>query len=290
MPAPISIYNFFMNWYLKKVEELNKKNSSHIFSCCGDDCSICPRFLAETDEELKQTAELWHNAGWRDHVLSNEEIKCRGCGSVLTCGFGILPCMKNRNIIDCKRCNEYICPNLKNLFKGSNKKEASLKEICEDELFRLISKSFYEKELNLNLARVAVAEDALAIFHISENELGYECNENLVRKNLSALDKSREQVFVALYKNNVVGFIHVEKYQVLYAKTMANILGLAVSKEFQKMGYGRILLHLAEKWAKENNCTSVRVNSGIYRIEAHQFYRTMGYNCEKDQKRFLKKL
>ena len=56
------------------------------------------------------------------------------------------------------------------------------------------------------------------------------------------------------------------------------------------MGFGSILLKIAEKWAADNGCTSVRVNSGAARTNAHKFYRAMGYLNEKDQKRFLKKI
>ncbi|MBQ0051368.1 MAG: GNAT family N-acetyltransferase [Treponema sp.] len=279
-----------MDWYLKKIEELKKDRREPIISCCGDDCSICPRFLAKTDDELRETAELWFKAGWRDRVVSNKEIACTGCGSGPTCSFKILPCQKEKNVNCCKNCGDYICSNLKNLFKNSDKKEASLKKVCGDELFRPIAKSFYEKELNLEFARTATIEDSGSICYISKNELGYECDENLVRQKLGTLDKNREEVFVALYKGNVVGFVHVEKYDVLYAPTMANILGLAVSNEFRGMSYGRILIHLAEKWASKNKCTAMRVNSGITRLGAHEFYRAMGYDSEKDQKRFFKNL
>ena len=34
----------------------------------------------------------------------------------------------------------------------------------------------------------------------------------------------------------------------------------------------------------------VRVNSGFSRKEAHEFYRSLGYNNEKEQIRFLKSL
>lgn len=279
-----------MNWYLKKIEELKKNNKAPVFSCCGDNCSICPRYLAETEDELRETAELWFKAGWRDHVVSNEEINCTGCGSGLTCGFGILPCQKEKNVSDCKNCDKYICRKLKDLFANSDKKEAPVKAICSDELFRPIAKSFYEKELNLGLARVARSDDSKSICRISKNELGYECSEELVQQKLFRLDKNREEVFVGLYKDQVVGFVHVEKYEVLYAPTMANILGLATSKDFQGKGYGRILLHLAEKWAKEKGCSHIRVNSGMSRTEAHKFYRAMGYDSEKEQKRFLKEI
>jgi len=54
-----------------------------IIAACGNDCSLCPRYnkvpFVKSDEELSHTAELWYKIGYRDHVVSNEEISCQGC-------------------------------------------------------------------------------------------------------------------------------------------------------------------------------------------------------------------
>ena len=54
-----------------------------IIAACGNDCSACPRYVAppyeKSDEELKYTAELWLEIGYRDRLVSNEEISCIGC-------------------------------------------------------------------------------------------------------------------------------------------------------------------------------------------------------------------
>ena len=44
------------------------------------------------------------------------------------------------------------------------------------------------------------------------------------------------------------------------------------------------------KWAKENGIKKVRLNSGFSRKDAHIFYRSIGYNNEKEQIRFMKEL
>ncbi len=132
--------------------------------------------------------------------------------------------------------------------------------------------------------------DAGEIQSISEKDLGYECPLSLVGDKIKSLDKKREQVFVAVLNGNIVGFIHVEKYDTLYFETMCNVLGLAVAKNFQKMGIGKNLLAAGENWAKENGIKYMRVNSGISRVEAHKFYRHMGYESEKEQLRFIKKI
>ena len=54
-----------------------------ILAACGNDCSVCPRYTAlpyeKTGEELQHTAELWMKIGYRDHVVTNDEIACSGC-------------------------------------------------------------------------------------------------------------------------------------------------------------------------------------------------------------------
>ena len=46
---------------------------------CGDNCIECPRYNAHSEAELKRVAELRYRVGWRDRVVTNEEITCSGC-------------------------------------------------------------------------------------------------------------------------------------------------------------------------------------------------------------------
>lgn len=88
----------------------------------------------------------------------------------------------------------------------------------------------------------------------------------------------------------IAGVIHVEKYNVLYFPTMANILGLAVAADFRRQGIGSALLKRAEEWARKNGAISMRLNSGESRKQAHEFYRAQGYTDDKKQLRFIKEL
>lgn len=140
------------------------------------------------------------------------------------------------------------------------------------------------------IIRSAAVSDAAAICAICSEELGYPCEKDLVQAKLTRLYPVREAVFVAVLDNAIVGYVHVEKYDVLYFETMANILGLAVRSDFQHNGVGRALLSAAEKWASDNGIKSMRLNSGAERTGAHEFYRRMGFASEKQQLRFTKKL
>lgn len=44
-----------------------------------------------------------------------------------------------------------------------------------------------------------------------------------------------------------------------------------------------------ETWAKECGIRMIRLNSGMARTEANEFYRKQGFDNEKEQIRFLKK-
>ena len=46
---------------------------------CGDNCLYCPRFLAKTEQELEAVAKLWYRAGFRDQIVSADEIKLQIC-------------------------------------------------------------------------------------------------------------------------------------------------------------------------------------------------------------------
>ena len=43
-----------MKWYINQLAAL--ENAAPIISVCGDDCAVCPRYLAQTEEELHETA------------------------------------------------------------------------------------------------------------------------------------------------------------------------------------------------------------------------------------------
>lgn len=138
--------------------------------------------------------------------------------------------------------------------------------------------------------RKAEINDSSVISKICTDDLGYKCTVELVSDCLKNIDGKRETVYVAEIDGTVVGYIHAEIYNTLYYESMINILGIAVSSDYRRQGIGRALLSRAEEWGEENGVKIVRLNSGGSRKEAHDFYRAMGYDDEKMQVRFLKKL
>jgi len=145
-------------------------------------------------------------------------------------------------------------------------------------------------DINDIIIRQARIEDYKDICKICCDDLGYNCSEELVKERLEGLDKNNERVLVAVYNSEVVGYLHAQIYKTVYFEELINFLGLAVSKEYRNKKVGTRLVNEIENWSKENGIKKVRVNSGFSRKEAHEFYRSLGYNNEKKQIRFLKSL
>ena len=137
-----------MKWYIDRLEAL--EDVAPILSMCGDDCAVCPRYLARTEEELHETAVFWHRAGWRDHVVGNDEIRCTGCGCRPTCGFKLLPCARERGVTACRECPDFECDKVRDAYARSEAKKSLCQRACDTpEEFRMLCRAFYEKERNM---------------------------------------------------------------------------------------------------------------------------------------------
>lgn len=122
--------------------------------------------------------------------------------------------------------------------------------------------------------------------------LGYPISESIVKNNMSRILNDEKQEFLVFDNGNqVVGFIEAEIYDTVYSKEiMFNVLGLVVDDQEQGKGIGAQLLSALEENAKARGINVIRLNSGVQRHEAHQFYEHQGYTSNHSQKRFLKVL
>ena len=136
--------------------------------------------------------------------------------------------------------------------------------------------------------------DAQEIQRISKIVLGYDVDLDIVKKQIEKLTNDNKHNVIIGFENEqtrkIVGFVHAELYESLYMDTGLNILGLAVDSNFQGRGIGKRLMNAIEDYALKNNISYIRLNSNVRRTEAHKFYESIGYVCDKTQKRLIKKL
>lgn len=112
--------------------------------------------------------------------------------------------------------------------------------------------------------------DVKAIYELNVREMGYDYPEDKTEEKIERLLKSdKDKIFVALIDNIVVGYVHANDHDLVYAPHMKNIMGIAVSSNFRKIGIGRALLSAIEElgtkrwckwcsfdfWINKNRCT-----------------------------------
>ena len=121
----------------------------YMITPCGDYCGACPRYTAQTDEELRRVAELWYRTGWSEEILAPEEIKCTGCASHKKCTYGLIDCLKERGHMRCNQCRDFPCGKIEVMLQRSKEYESRCIEICSYEEFAALKQAFFEKETNL---------------------------------------------------------------------------------------------------------------------------------------------
>lgn len=126
---------------------------SMIIAACGNNCSECPRYVKhpyeKTEEELLHTAELWMKIGYRDHVVSTDEIACSGCKPENWCRYQVVKCCEERGISNCAQCLDYPCERMRECFAVTRSFEPKCREVCTEQEFEQLHKAFFEKEENL---------------------------------------------------------------------------------------------------------------------------------------------
>ena len=122
---------------------------------CGDVCSCCPRYTVTREnntKKLKEVAQMWKRVGWRDTVLSTEEIKCGGCKTVTWCRYSeIRECAINHEFNNCGECDQYPCKKLKSVFEKTASYAEKCKAIFNEKDSLVLSKAFFTKKQNLDV-------------------------------------------------------------------------------------------------------------------------------------------
>ena len=143
------------------------------------------------------------------------------------------------------------------------------------------------------MVRNARIQDAQALVRICETALKHETNAATIQQRIRELS-SNDSYYIAVYEDDhdrqVLGFIQAERYNLLYAGNGWNIIALAVDPEAQRQGIGKKLLTSLEEKASSEKYTFIRLNCNTIRKEAHAFYQSRGYICDKTQKRFIKEI
>jgi len=120
-----------------------------LITLCGDDCVHCPRFNAAAEDELQRVAELWYRVGWRERVVSAEEMECTGCSSHKQCTYGLVECTKAHGVDRCGKCEQFPCERIAAMLARSEEYRRRCAQVCSSGEYAALEKAFFNKEANL---------------------------------------------------------------------------------------------------------------------------------------------
>ena len=124
--------------------------------CCGDDCSVCPRYVATlsgSKDELKEAVKLSKKVGWNLEKTDPEEFVCHGCQDIESCEYKVKECCIEKNIENCGQCVNYPCPIIENAFEITRGYVEKFKNLLSEAEYKTFQKAFFSKKENLDKVR-----------------------------------------------------------------------------------------------------------------------------------------
>ena len=269
-----------------------------IIAACGNDCAVCPRYTAhpfeKTEEELRHTAELWMKIGYRDHIVSNEEIACYGCKPENWCRYRVVKCCEDRGIKTCGSCSEFPCDNMKECFTVTKSFAPMCRQVCTEDEYKRLEKAFFEKEKNLRCGRMTLRDykekdaSVIAGWIRSEEELYKWSADRFNKYPLTAedingnyapqLETGRCIPLTAVNDDGDAIGHFIIRYPRDDDDSSVRFGFVIVSPAFRGMGYGKELLALGIEYVKEN-LTASRIDSGVFENNAgaRHCYESVGF-------------
>jgi GNAT superfamily N-acetyltransferase len=88
----------------------------------------------------------------------------------------------------------------------------------------------------------------------------------------------------------IIGWAHVFMVPYIESGPNAELGGLVVDEKYRGAGAGRALIDRVEAWARERGAGELCLRTNIVRDGAHKFYEHLGFEKQKTQHKFRRKL
>ncbi len=132
-------------------------------SFCGDICTLCPRYIAtqkNDEDELAAIAELWFRLGFRETIVSNDDIRCNGCTREKKCLYSITVCEHLKGKKNCGECEQFPCKIIASVFKKSDQYAITCQNKCREETYEQLFQAFFMKEDILTAIHAAKLDES----------------------------------------------------------------------------------------------------------------------------------
>lgn len=126
--------------------------------------------------------------------------------------------------------------------------------------------------------RSAVIDDLDGVIELI-GELGYRPGHAVMERQLQVyLSLDHTRVFVAeSAAGELMGLLSACCIPLLHAGWLGRITALVIAERARRQAVGRHLVAAAEAWFAERGCQRLEVTSNERRLDAHAFYKALGY-------------
>jgi len=105
-------------------------------------------------------------------------------------------------------------------------------------------------------------------------------NEFIAKNIWKKIESQNIKYFIAKEEGKIIAscFICIIPNLTRSGKSIGFIENVITDKEYRRKGIGKIIIENAIKYAKEQNCYKIILQSGKQRTDAHRFYETLGFD------------
>lgn len=134
--------------------------------------------------------------------------------------------------------------------------------------------------------RTMKPEDAAKVNTLSA-QLGYVHSVQETLERMEQLLRSEyDRLLVALWEDDITGWIHAFKTTRLEAGNYTEIAALVVDEQYRGKKIGEQLVNAIKEWSLQLGYGKIVVRSNVLRDRAHHFYLTYGFSEVKEHKVF----
>jgi len=127
-------------------------------------------------------------------------------------------------------------------------------------------------ETEYSLRSPSTDEEWLAFHTIRRKVLFVNRGKNDYTENHPDDFKTGNHPLILIYRGDVIGVVRID-----VSEGEAWLRRVAIRDDLQRLGHGRVLIHLAEVFAMHEGCNEMRSNAAT---EAVGFYERCGYVCD----------
>ena len=131
---------------------------------------------------------------------------------------------------------------------------------------------------------IAGKEDMTGILELYKqlNQSNENFTINEINKTWDKIEKNNIKYFIAKENKRIVGscYIIIIPNLTYNGKSIGYIENVIIDEKYRRKGIGKEIMRMAIKYAEEEKCYKIVLQSGIGRTEAHKFYESIGFNGE----------